>query len=390
MTNHSNSPSANYFSEIRDYNLDFYNSYIAENGFPYKHYKKSSFVVDSKIEFSKFLPIIEDIKKKYDVKNIYTGIIRGVDASNYEMETEDAFENVDPNSDYISYIYIFLNSEHAICFSYTCNGQHALELVTAYSNYDDRTRAFSEQLFEDLYSRIIQFKRNTCAKGKIGFICSGHSGLYIEEMKVRSTDLDIGEHYNDDFQEVSDKIINSLNDPDGNGIVLLHGKPGTGKTTYIRYLINNLNKSIIYVPPDMSYKVSDPSFLSFLLHYKNSILIIEDAENVIKTRESGENQAVSNLLNITDGILGDGLNFHVICTFNTGFEFIDSALTRKGRMIAQYGFSELSKEKTSKLVKKLYGENAIPPKGEMTLAEIFNMEDNNYEKKEEKRTLGFY
>ena len=63
----------------------------------------------------------------------------------------------------------------------------------------------------------------------------------------------------------------------------------------------------------------------------SKILIIEDAERVISDRESnGSPAGVSNILNLTDGILGDCLNIQVIATFNMKREKIDQALLRKG------------------------------------------------------------
>ena len=42
--------------------------------------------------------------------------------------------------------------------------------------------------------------------------------------------------------EVHQTIVNRLSKKNDKGIVLLHGKSGTGKTFYIRYLISTLNK----------------------------------------------------------------------------------------------------------------------------------------------------
>lgn len=74
-----------------------------------------------------------------------------------------------------------------------------------------------------------------------------------------------------------------------------------GKTHYIRYLIHEIQrKTLIYIPPDMAKEISAPEFLAFLIQYPNSILIIEDAENIIKDRNesSTPSQAVANLLNL--------------------------------------------------------------------------------------------
>ena len=60
------------------------------------------------------------------------------------------------------------------------------------------------------------------------------------------------------------------------------------------------DKTLIYVPPDMAKEISSPEFLPFLMTYQNSILIIEDAENIVKDRSETlvPTQAVANLLNL--------------------------------------------------------------------------------------------
>ncbi|MEO1438695.1 MAG: ATPase, partial [Bacteroidota bacterium] len=57
------------------------------------------------------------------------------------------------------------------------------------------------------------------------------------------------------------------------------------------------------------------------------------------------------------------------CTFNTNLSKIDSALLRKGRMIAKYEFKALSKEKTDQLLKAL-GHDSGPEA--LTIASIYN------------------
>lgn len=86
---------------------------------------------------------------------------------------------------------------------------------------------------------------------------------------------------------------------------------------------------------------------------------------------------MSNLLNISDGILGKALNILIIATFNMDRQFIDKALMRKGRLVAEYKFGELTVDKATALVKKLHGEEAELnlEKGEpRTLGNIFNMD----------------
>lgn len=217
----------------------------------------------------------------------------------------------------------------------------------------------------------------------------GH--LKLSPYKVKSFNLDVNKHYNEEFADVSENIVNWCGDfeKSNNKLVLLHGLPGTGKTNYIKHLMTK-NKNIrkIYIPPYYVTAMTEPGFFAFIKNYTNSILIIEDAEKILLSRDSdSENSAMSVLLNLTDGILSDILNFKIIATFNVDKDKIDKALMRKGRMHLRYEFKNLSKKKTSELYQSLY--NTAPVKDEMSIAEIFNHEENGDIKKEPERTIGF-
>jgi ATP-dependent 26S proteasome regulatory subunit len=180
-----------------------------------------------------------------------------------------------------------------------------------------------------------------------------------------------------------------LNTDNDKGIILLHGDPGTGKTTYIKYLTSLIKKKeVLFVPPSMIEILSDPSIVPFLMDHKNSILIIEDAERVISDREiSGSPTGVSNILNITDGILGDCLGIQIIATFNMSREKIDNALLRKGRLIAEHKFEKLNVIETNKLLKHL-NKDVVVNEG-MTLADIYNIDEQVYKTKTNNNKIGF-
>jgi ATP-dependent 26S proteasome regulatory subunit len=168
--------------------------------------------------------------------------------------------------------------------------------------------------------------------------------------------------------------------------VLLHGKPGTGKTSYIRYLIGSLKKKVIFLPPNLASAITNPELLSVLIDEPNSIFVIEDAENIIIDRETEGSSPVSALLNLSDGLLSDCLNIQIICSFNTDLSKVDSALLRKGRLIAQYEFKELETEKAQKLSDKLGFQTKI--NDPMTLTDIYNQEERSFNEKVRK-TIGF-
>lgn len=228
-------------------------------------------------------------------------------------------------------------------------------------------------------------------KGNISLIKS-HSGGFLDledyELKIPKTDLKL--NYGNDFKKVHDTIIKRLNNDNDKGIVLLHGEPGTGKTTYIKYLSSLIReKQIIFVPPMMAETLTDPTIIPFLMEYKNSILIIEDAEKVLGTREGSNNvsQSTSNLLNLTDGILGDCLNIQIVATFNTKRDNIDDAFMRKGRLIAEHKFTKLSIENSNKLLSALSKD--VIAEEEMALSDIYNIDVDIYKTIKEKGKLGF-
>ena len=88
---------------------------------------------------------------------------------------------------------------------------------------------------------------------------------------------------------------------------------------------------------------------------KDCILLIEDAEPLLEIRKGGDGRTtgISNLLNMTDGILNDMLGLMVIATFNTEISKIDSALLRPGRLIARKEFSKLGELSSHKLAEAL-------------------------------------
>jgi hypothetical protein len=135
-------------------------------------------------------------------------------------------------------------------------------------------------------------------------------------------------------------------------------------------------KTIIYIPPDMAKDISKPEFLAFLLTNPDSVLIIEDAENIIRDRNEitvDASQAVANLLNLSDGLLGDAMHMQIIATFNCDLGVIDKALLRKGRLIANYEFGQLDVNNAKILSEKLgFGNEHISTP--MTLAEIYNQQ----------------
>jgi energy-coupling factor transporter ATP-binding protein EcfA2 len=187
--------------------------------------------------------------------------------------------------------------------------------------------------------------------------------------------FDLELNYGKDFISVNEKIIKSLNE-NHSGLYMLHGPPGTGKSTYIKYLASVLKKDVIFFPTSLVGDLTNPSIVNLLTKKQNCVLILEDAEKAIMKREHNlDSSLVSTLLNMTDGILGDVLKLNVIVTYNCKRHEIDEALLRKGRLKAEHSFDKLSIENVKKLVKKLKLNFSVQE--DMTLADIFNYKNDD-------------
>lgn len=212
--------------------------------------------------------------------------------------------------------------------------------------------------------------------------------MFFDPVKVEKPKFKLEENYNDDILDRCNVIIKKLKQKKGKGMLLLHGVPGTGKTAFIRYLVSKVkNKNFLFIESNMMKELGSPQFMALIKGYPNSILILEEADNLLLNKEDNYQNAdvLRNILNITDGIVSDYTNIQIIATFNTKVSNIDNALKRKGRLIDIVEFEPLDKEKANNLSKKLkldveFNEN-VP------ITEVYNYDSVSFN--EEYRTIGF-
>lgn len=331
-------------------------------------------------EFTLFIAYFNSIPNCIDEENIDCRKAYKWFSENYKSEIKDQYYNkryfTRSKHAEIDDIFYFIYDDLIVDFDTNCGKVRFLYRKTEYKKV------------EKIINEIHKFKRKKRKqKPEISLIITSPTGIETRFMEITKPKLRIEDNYNDDFKEIHQTIVKRLSRKNDKGLVLLHGKPGTGKTSYIRYLVSSLKKEVIFLPLNMAGSLTNPTLISMLIRNPNSIFIIEDAENIVIDREQNSNSPVSALLNISDGLLADCLNVQIICSFNTDISKIDNALMRKGRLIAKYEFKELEIDKAQQLSDKLGFKNIVTRP--MSLASIYNQDEKEFQQIRKNNPIGF-
>jgi stage III sporulation protein SpoIIIAA len=105
-----------------------------------------------------------------------------------------------------------------------------------------------------LLQQLSQFELYEVTEASLQMVChSANWGFYTTSIHMKKPHIiDLKLHYGDEFSDIHEELLEILQEKNSSGITMFHGPPGTGKTNYLRYLINEIqNKELIYVPPDL-------------------------------------------------------------------------------------------------------------------------------------------
>lgn len=213
----------------------------------------------------------------------------------------------------------------------------------------------------------------------------------------------IEDNYSKEFNNFVPEKMDEFIKGDSGGIVIFRGEPGTGKSSYCKHLIMKYSNEADFLIVSQDTILSNPEgFRTFLISGgidtvysdkpKKQIFLIEDCEKLLVERDSisGNSTSIilSDILNYSDGIVGDLVQSKFIFTFNTNLSKVDKALLRKGRMKLNYEFKKLKGEDLDNLLNKLGKTVSEDTKRSgMSLADIYNLEEESYIK--DKRRIGF-
>lgn len=186
----------------------------------------------------------------------------------------------------------------------------------------------------------------------------------------------------------------SLERPEGRGrLLLFHGEPGTGKTYGIRALIRK------WAPWCKAHYVMDPESLFGHMDYMADVLldsghnfrvpgnvdgddeeddtwrlvILEDADEfLVRDAKMEVGQKLSRLLNVADGLLGQGMRLLILITTNEPVGQMHKAVIREGRCLANLEFKKLGLDSSIAWL-QTHGHESPVPGGSRSLASLYAM-----------------
>lgn len=223
--------------------------------------------------------------------------------------------------------------------------------TASYISYDVNSSAVELRVYGSIEFVELWYKNITGefeeVKNVIEWIYSS-DGQSID-VPLRGDRIPVDEMYpfleGETLKEYYDRFIHS-----DASILLLIGPPGTGKTTFIRGLLQHTEMSAI-VTYDASILAKDFVFAQFI-EGDRSVMIIEDADNFLGARSDG-NDLMHKFLNVGDGLVTTKNKKLIFSTNLPSIKDVDSALVRPGRCFDIINFSPLTQHQAEKLANKL-------------------------------------
>ena len=208
---------------------------------------------------------------------------------------------------------------------------------------------------------------------------SSGGSLQSETLPIRYNRLPVQEMYPFLGEKTIDQYYQEYIDSDA-AVLLMMGPPGTGKTTFLKGLLN-YSKQSACVSYNIEMLSDDSVFIKFLTG-DMKFMIVEDSDAFLQKRTDG-NTMMHRFLNVSDGLVTIKGKKLIFTSNLPNLADVDEALTRKGRCYDILQFDTLTRPQAQKLADKFDVE--LGDGSEFTIAEVLAQGP----KREEKKRFGF-
>jgi energy-coupling factor transporter ATP-binding protein EcfA2 len=210
---------------------------------------------------------------------------------------------------------------------------------------------------------------------------------------------DIAANYAPETRQALDALVIGFT-PGANGkLLLFHGEPGTGKSTALASLAHAWSDwASVHLVVDPEALLSTPKYLLDVVTGRSGVdapwrlVILEDSGELFAgDARHVTGQALSRLLNVTDGMLAQGSKVLFAISTNEPLHSFHAAVARPGRCAASVEFQPLPATQAKEwLVERGAAEAAKALKGSTTIAQLYAMAAGAWEPPAERHAVGFY
>lgn len=276
--------------------------------------------------------------------------------------------------------------------------------------YDDP--AIVEEAFEKLVVNFPKREPRSAKQVPIGFWTFGKNGPHKNTRNIEVQPYDeIKDNYASKNHEAALKLLD-FKPTRGGQVFLLSGCAGTGKSRLIMSLFQSWKEwaSFSFVVDPMTMFGGSAEYLNTVLFDEQEdefdemfeaaadatkrkwrVILMEDVGQLLSqdaARETG--QGLSQLLNATDGLIGQGLKILFIITTNEKIDKLHPAVSRPGRCAMRHEFTAFTTEEANAWLKA----HDLPETadGERTLADLYAIKDGSDVKRTEsdgRNRIGF-
>jgi hypothetical protein len=234
------------------------------------------------------------------------------------------------------------------CLAHVLLQHGRLHVTTAARSLDDLATAKSW-----LRERYPVTKQEDVQKIGITFWSLGRSARSIGRQIEVPTWAEISENYPAEVKPRLGALMGDGFEPGvGGRLILWHGEPGTGKTYALRALGWEWRTwcDLHYITDPETFFGSSPTYmLDVLLNNGEDdddrwrLLILEDTGELLAAdAKARTGQGLARLLNVVDGLIGQGLKILVLVTTNEALGRLHAAVSRPGRCAVQTEFVPFS------------------------------------------------